>query len=532
MSRPLIAPAPAPQLSDQAASAELAGPGSETFPSVRHLASWPAEYKICRTHFAAASFRLDDGRPHRFCQQCSRIQVGALARPKEEFGGGSGVCMYVRGVGCRAVAHRVPAAPRCRPALCRDTLRAGRMLAQATCAHLACTSPCLASPLAVHPAADAQAHHSAVAPSCHCHLPPTWVQPLADFDGSKLSCRTGLARHTQRRKERQARLAAGEPSSGARGPARRAQRAKRAHHEAASPSPSSGCVAAVPGSSGGSGSDEGSQGRHQRRCLSPAPAGEQPAPVPVQSAPLVHQQQARPGPGEKLHAVSAGLQQQREALTVLQFARQAQPLLTLAQPVATASAVQAPAPVQPSVGHNAAPLLAQPQPVAAPQAVPQRSVLAFSPLAVQPAAAPQGALPPLLLPANRPLDPVPSLALAPVTPHQSLTPDDMSPACSEPLPTGQPGSVPRAAELLVRLLALTLQHKLQAQPPQPPHPVPSTAGFSFGAPGGSLSLPLPPPDSPAGASRRSAFRKWQPPAATTAAAAAAGAPGQPAPLFC
>lgn len=44
--------------------------------SARRPASRPTEYKICRTHFVAADFQMADGQLHRFCQQCSRIQVG------------------------------------------------------------------------------------------------------------------------------------------------------------------------------------------------------------------------------------------------------------------------------------------------------------------------------------------------------------------------------------------------------------------------------------------------------------------------
>lgn len=322
------------------------------------------------------------------------------------------------------------------------------------------------------------------------------MQPLEDFDGSKLSCRKGLARHTQRRKERQARRAAGEAGSLAGVPDKRLPRAKRA---LPSPSPpGSGPEHAVPGNSQGSAAEGVSQDRCQRRRMSPEPAGVPPAvpqsPPAVQPAaplPPVQQQQLQLGPRGAFQRVNAGLQPRHEMRTVLELASGTQPVLTLAKPAAAPAVLPPPAPVQPLVVQGPAPLLTLPAPVAPPTAAPPCS------------------LAPVLLPASRQLESFPSVMLAPVTPHQSLIPDDPFPACSEPTLPAQLGSVPLAAELLLRLLALSLQ---QQQPVQPPQLVQAPLSTAFlGASVGSLSLSLPPPDSPIRPTRRSAFRRWHAP---------------------
>ncbi|KAL4437413.1 hypothetical protein ABPG75_004552 [Micractinium tetrahymenae] len=385
------------------------------------VGAYNQKYKICRTHFGAPSFRLHDGRPHRFCQQCSRIQ------------------------------------------------------------------------------------------------------PLEDFEGAKLSCREGLARHTQRRKERQARQAAGEPGGRPGGAAKRAPLAKRARQEAAAPSPRSSRPEeeATAGGSGSSESEDRSQGRRQRQRLSSVPADKQlplSAPEPAHpSQPPLLLQPPHPPPPPQQHQQQEEQQrqqqqqQQQRLHTVLQLASQTYPLLTVAKPAPPSAA--------------GLPLLA-----AVPRAAAQSALRPLPPPAPHPLAASPRSLPPLaLLPppptaASRPLDSIPSRLLAPVTPHDSLTPEEPSPTSSEPLPPAQPGSSPRSDELLVRLLALALQRELASQPPQLPHAPASLAGFGFGGAGGSLSLSLPPPESPVGEPRRSAFRRWRPPAAMVAVAAGAAQP--------
>lgn len=341
------------------------------------------------------------------------------------------------------------------------------------------------------------------------------MQPLEEFDGSKLSCREGLARHTQRRKERQARKAAARSVSPQRGPAKRAQRAKRALEEAAAQSPRGDMLEeeAAPVGSAAAGAEDGSRGPRQRRRLTPAPAGEQP-PLPQPQAAAPMQPAPRPQAVFKHHPQLGQQRQQLQRMgqqprqqAVLHLASRAHPLLTPAEPAPAAASLLPPA-VQPPAG---------PRATAPPAALP---------VALQQLAAQSGPLQPLLLPPSKPLslDSIPSLLLAPLTPHQSLTPEDASPACSEPMPPAVPGAAPRAEELLVHLLVQCLQRGLQVRGLQAPPAPPSAARFGPGAPGSGLPISLLPPDSPIeGHRRRSAFHTWRPAAAAGSVPAASTA---------